>query len=131
MALNHTVVAETKQVEQSKSSIIDTNKNDPTSLNQTYNACSPDELSLVNAAKFFGFTFLGKDEKDFLEVNLNGSKVKYKLLNLIEFDSTRKRMTSILRDPNDEIIVMCKGADSVILPLIKNKEKLEVNQLIQ
>jgi phospholipid-transporting ATPase len=27
-----------------------------------YNASSPDELALVNAAKFFGVTFLGRDD---------------------------------------------------------------------
>jgi phospholipid-transporting ATPase len=27
-----------------------------------YNASSPDELALVNAAKFFGFSFQGRDE---------------------------------------------------------------------
>ena len=28
----------------------------------TYNASSPDELALVNAAKYFGFAFIGRDE---------------------------------------------------------------------
>jgi phospholipid-transporting ATPase len=27
-----------------------------------YNASSPDELALVNASKFFGFDFKGRDE---------------------------------------------------------------------
>jgi magnesium-transporting ATPase (P-type) len=27
-----------------------------------YNASSPDELALVNAARYFGFTFKGRDE---------------------------------------------------------------------
>lgn len=27
-----------------------------------YNASSPDELALVNAAKFFGYSFKGRDE---------------------------------------------------------------------
>ncbi len=29
-----------------------------------YNASSPDELSLVNAAKYFGYSFNGRDEDD-------------------------------------------------------------------
>ena len=33
---------------------------------------------------------------------------------MIEFDSTRKRMSVIVRTPEDKIIVICKGADSII-----------------
>ena len=39
---------------------------------------------------------------------------KYKLLNLIEFDSTRKRMTVIVKTEEEKILVVCKGADSII-----------------
>ena len=28
----------------------------------SYNSTSPDELAIVNAAKFFGYNFLGRDE---------------------------------------------------------------------
>ena len=38
----------------------------------------------------------------------------YKLLNLIEFDSTRKRMTVVVRNEESRILVICKGADSII-----------------
>lgn len=36
---------------------------------------------------------------------------EYKVLNILEFNSTRKRMSVILRDPDNQIIIMCKGAD--------------------
>jgi len=39
----------------------------------------------------------------------------YKLLNVCQFNSTRKRMSVIVRAPDGKIILMCKGADSVIL----------------
>ena len=48
----------------------------------------------------------------------------YKLLNLIEFDSTRKRMTVVVRTPEDKILVICKGADSII------EKRLKPNQAI-
>jgi len=38
---------------------------------------------------------------------------RYKLLNICEFDSTRKRMSCVFQVGN-EIVLMCKGADSVI-----------------
>ena len=82
-----------------------------------YNSSSPDELALVNAAKQFGFEFKGKDADDNYSVlDKNNSKLlNYKLLHVCEFNSTRKRMSVILRDPLGKIILMCKGADSAIL----------------
>jgi phospholipid-translocating ATPase len=39
---------------------------------------------------------------------------------VIEFTSTRKRMTVIVRSLQDDTIrVMCKGADSIIIPRLK------------
>ena len=42
--------------------------------------------------------------------------MKFELLNVIEFTSLRKRMSVIVRTPDDKIICMTKGADSIILP---------------
>lgn len=91
----------------------------------TYNAASPDELALVNAAKQFGYEFAGIDKEDNLKVinHVAGTTLKYKLLNVCEFNSTRKRMSVILRAPDGKIILMCKGADSII------KERLSIKSL--
>ena len=43
----------------------------------------------------------------------------FQLLNLIEFDSTRKRMTVIVRTPENKILIICKGADSIIEKRLK------------
>lgn len=48
-------------------------------------------------------------------------EIKYKLLNVIEFTSARKRMTVIVRTQDNRIKVMCKGADSIIIPLLHSK----------
>jgi magnesium-transporting ATPase (P-type) len=45
-----------------------------------------------------------------------GIVYKYELLNVIEFTSTRKRMSVIVKDQNNKIICMTKGADSIIIP---------------
>lgn len=86
----------------------------------TYNSASPDELALVNAAKQFGYIFKEKDSEDniVIEDASSGSLLKYKLLNVCEFTSTRKRMSCIFRDPHGKIILMCKGADSIITGLL-------------
>ena len=39
-------------------------------------------------------------------------------------------MTSVLKGPGGEILVMSKGADSVLLPLLKNPDDPEVKALI-
>lgn len=36
---------------------------------------------------------------------------EYKILNLLEFTSKRKRMSVIVRDEEGSIILFCKGAD--------------------
>ena len=42
------------------------------------------------------------------------SEALFETLNVIEFDSTRKRMTVMVKNPDGSIRVMCKGADSII-----------------
>jgi magnesium-transporting ATPase (P-type) len=79
-----------------------------------YNASSPDELALVNAAKFFGAEFVKRDEENNMIINFEGKKLSYRLMNILEFNSTRKRMSVILEDPQGEYILLTKGADSII-----------------
>ena len=80
----------------------------------SYNASSPDELALVNGARHLGFGFRDRDEDGNMVIDAWDGERKYKLLNLIEFDSARKRMTVIVRTPDEKILVICKGADSII-----------------
>lgn len=42
---------------------------------------------------------------------------------MCEFNSTRKRMSVIVKDPKGQIVLMCKGADSVILERMSQKSK--------
>ena len=85
-----------------------------------YNASSPDELALVNGARHLGFYFRERDADNNMicETTWDGEK-QYKLLNLIEFDSTRKRMTVVVRNQENQILVICKGADSIIEKRLK------------
>ncbi|KAJ9077959.1 hypothetical protein DSO57_1011495 [Entomophthora muscae] len=81
-----------------------------------YRAESPDEKALVAAARDLGFVFLGKT-KNIFHVELLGTKYDFEQLAQVEFDSTRKRMSVIFKRPApwDDVIVLCKGADNVIL----------------
>ena len=46
-------------------------------------------------------------------------ELEYTLLDVIEFTSTRKRMSVIVRF-NDKLILYCKGADSVIFQRVES-----------
>lgn len=81
------------------------------------NSASPDETALVEGAKTQGFEFLSKDANGIIKIKQASNKkvLSYKLLNTLEFDSTRKRMSVILRDmETQKIMLLCKGADSII-----------------
>lgn len=79
-----------------------------------YKAQSPDEAALVATARDMGFTFVAR-EQDNVVVDIMGETRTMKLLHVLEFNSTRKRMSILMRSPNDnKIILLCKGADSVI-----------------
>jgi magnesium-transporting ATPase (P-type) len=93
-----------------------------------YNASSPDELALVNAARFFGVKYVDRDEENNIYIDFKKQRQQWKLLNLIEFNSTRKRMTVVVRDPEGTVRVFCKGADSILFPLLakKNKESADI-----
>jgi magnesium-transporting ATPase (P-type) len=88
----------------------------------SYNASSPDELALTNAARFFGLVFEDRDADNKIVISdkITGRTHKYELLNVIEFTSLRKRMSVIVRTPDDRILCLTKGADSIILARLRD-----------
>lgn len=96
---------------------------DPSCPNKIlYKAQSPDEAALVTAAKDVGFVFLKRAE-NIVTINVLGEIRNYEVLKVMEFNSNRKRMSVIIKRPEGEIVLLCKGADSVILPrLIETTE---------
>lgn len=82
-------------------------------------AQSPDEAALVGTARSLGFHFKGTTKTGVI-VDVHGETKEYQVLNTLEFNSTRKRMSSIIKipgeGPNDEprALLICKGADSII-----------------
>ncbi|KAJ2856508.1 phospholipid transporting ATPase [Coemansia erecta] len=86
-----------------------------------YKAQSPDEAALVSTARDVGFTFIGRD-RDQLLCSFLGRQLSFRLLATLEFTSARKRMSVIVRDENGRILLLCKGADSVILERISDNQ---------
>jgi phospholipid-translocating ATPase len=85
-----------------------------------YKAESPDEAALVSAARDAGFPFIGK-LKDVVDIEVMGQVERYSLLKVLEFNSTRKRMSVVVRAPDGRLILYCKGADSVIYARLRSK----------
>ncbi|XP_045562375.1 phospholipid-transporting ATPase IF isoform X1 [Salmo salar] len=86
-----------------------------------YYASSPDEKALVEATKRMGVTFIGS-HGEVMEIKTFGTSEKYKLLHVLEFDATRRRMSVILQTPSGEKVLFTKGAESAILPFTKSGE---------
>jgi phospholipid-translocating ATPase len=91
----------------------------------SFQAASPDELALVQGAQELGYLVIdrqpntltvrtfpsGPDDDPVDEV--------YEILDVIEFTSTRKRMSVVVRMPDQRICLFCKGADSTIMKLLR------------
>ena len=78
-----------------------------------YKAESPDEAALVAAARDAGFPFVART-KESVEIEVMGQAERLVPLRVLAFDSTRKRMSTIVRDAQGRLVLYCKGADSVI-----------------
>ncbi|KAF7536120.1 hypothetical protein G7Z17_g13093 [Cylindrodendrum hubeiense] len=88
-----------------------------------FQASSPDELALVRAAQELGYLVINRTTQTItLQIkHAEGQEEeqKYQVLDVIEFSSARKRMSILVRYPDGRIAVICKGADSAILPRLK------------
>ncbi|XP_046657252.1 phospholipid-transporting ATPase IF-like [Daphnia pulicaria] len=80
-----------------------------------YQASSPDEKALLEACQKFGIIYHG-ETGGICTISVNGEKRTYRRLHILEFDSNRKRMSVIVKFPDDSIWLLCKGAESTVLP---------------
>ena len=66
--------------------------------------------------RHLGFAFRDRDDEDNMIIDkpMTGEVLKYKLMHVFEFNSDRKRMSVIVRTPDNRIMIVCKGADSII-----------------
>ncbi|KAM0749097.1 phospholipid-translocating P-type ATPase [Meredithblackwellia eburnea MCA 4105] len=80
----------------------------------TYQASSPDEAALVSGADVLGYRFTTRKPQSIF-VDVLGQQQEFQVLNILEFNSTRKRMSSVIRGPDGKVKLYCKGADTVIL----------------
>ncbi|GJJ05826.1 hypothetical protein Clacol_000013 [Clathrus columnatus] len=86
-----------------------------------YQASSPDEAALVAGAEILGYQFHTRKPKSVF-VNVMGESQEFEILNVCEFNSTRKRMSTVVRCPDGKIRLFCKGADTVILERLSESQ---------
>ncbi|XP_038259336.1 LOW QUALITY PROTEIN: phospholipid-transporting ATPase ID-like [Dermochelys coriacea] len=85
--------------------------------NLVYQAQSPDEGALVTAARNFGFVFRARTPETITVVEMGETK-DYKLLAILDFNNVRKRMSVIVRSPEGDLTLYCKGADTIVYELL-------------
>ncbi|XP_061211990.1 phospholipid-transporting ATPase IK isoform X2 [Neopsephotus bourkii] len=85
-----------------------------------YQAASPDEEALVLAARNLGYVFLARTQ-DTITISELGKKRVYRVLAMLDFNSDRKRMSVLVRDPQGTIRLYTKGADTVILERLQSR----------
>ncbi|KAH9308719.1 hypothetical protein KI387_036630 [Taxus chinensis] len=82
-----------------------------------YQGESPDEQALVTAAAAYGYTLIERTS-GYIVIDILGERQRLDVLGLHEFDSVRKRMSVVVRCPDNTVKVLVKGADSSILGII-------------
>ncbi|KAF5475521.1 hypothetical protein F2P56_007321 [Juglans regia] len=104
----------------------------PVEANQTdklkYEAESPEEVAFLVASQEFAFQFFRRTQSVMVLKELDPSSGKvvereYKILHLLEFSSSRKRMSVIVRNKDGQIFLFCKGADSIIFDRLAENGK--------
>ena len=110
LALCHTVVAET------------------VGNDRRLSAASPDEAALVAAAAYFGLDFLDRNQEQVqLHDHYAKADVMYEVLDVLEFTSQRRRMSVVVRDTaTGAVRLLCKGADTVMMKLLKPGQQAAV-----
>ncbi|XP_051130524.1 phospholipid-transporting ATPase 1-like [Andrographis paniculata] len=92
---------------------------DDTRVSIDYQGESPDEQALVAAASAYGYTLFERTSGHIV-IDANGEKLRLDVLGLHEFDSVRKRMSVVIRFPDNTVKVLVKGADTSMFSILKN-----------
>ncbi|KZL78152.1 phospholipid-translocating P-type ATPase [Colletotrichum tofieldiae] len=101
--------------------------------NIQYQGSSPDEVALAKAAKELGFIVINRASQSVTVQTSDGcgniTTQVFRIMDVIEFSSQRKRMTIIVRRPDGSLWLICKGADSILLPrLVQNPSNLNLRE---
>lgn len=101
-----------------------------------YEAESPDELALVNAAFSYDTCLISRTPSHILVKAIGRGLIEYEVLKILPFDSVRKCMSVVVRlTGTQNIILYTKGADSsimdVLVPVKNDKNEIEFREKTQ
>lgn len=84
-----------------------------------YEAESPDELALVNAAFSYDMCLMNRTPNHILVNAVGQGQIEFEVLKILPFDSNRKCMSVVVRQTGtQDLILYTKGADTSILPVL-------------
>ena len=85
-------------------------------INFSYSGMSPDDVELVYTSARQGYELTHSDHRiKRLNIGIdNPIRSEFSVLNLFEFSSDRKKMSIIVKDSENRIIMYTKGADNII-----------------
>ncbi|RCN29491.1 hypothetical protein ANCCAN_24747 [Ancylostoma caninum] len=133
--INHMTNGEMNNAEQIKEFLIacalchtaSPEKNSNADERPFFHATSPDEHALLDMAANAGFVFT-KRAPGKCVLNVMGRKLEYDLLAVLEFDSIRKRMSVIVREPSGKYKLYIKGADQKIFERLQKVSQKEMKR---
>ena len=100
-----------------------------------YEGDNADDLVLCQSASQFGVRMISKSAQNILvryinSTNTDKQDLEYEILCLLPFDSTRKRMSIIVR-LNDQIYLYIKGAETSIWPHLSGFNDINMKSTIE
>uniref|UniRef100_A0A671N5Y7 Phospholipid-transporting ATPase n=1 Tax=Sinocyclocheilus anshuiensis TaxID=1608454 RepID=A0A671N5Y7_9TELE len=96
-----------------------------------YISSSPDEVALVEGMKRLGFTYLRLKDSHMEILNRQDEMERFELLEVLNFDSVRRRMSVIVRSSSGEYYLFCKGADSSVFPRVVSGKVEQVRARVE
>ena len=110
--------------------------------NLEYQAASPDEIALIDAARDMGYIVIDRQHNNMtVRTYPNGFDNTpldevYEVKQIIEFSSARKRMSIVIKFPDGRYCVFCKGADNIIIERLRHssaamEKSAEINRLAE
>jgi phospholipid-translocating P-type ATPase (flippase) len=106
-------------------SIIETNENGESKINSS----SPDEGAFLKQMKIFGYEMIKRTNLA-ITLNIRNIEKKFNILAVLPFNSDRKRMSIIIEDEDNNIILYTKGADNKMLKVITKNCSSNTNNIL-
>ncbi|EAX98556.1 phospholipid-translocating P-type ATPase, flippase family protein [Trichomonas vaginalis G3] len=95
-----------------------------------YSSESPDEEALVTHTAKLGVKLISRVSDESITVEIDGTETIYDHLASVAFTSARKRMSVVVRTLSNDIYLFMKGADAMMMNLLKNDEDKSTIDLV-